>query len=185
MKRQEIERYFSNLAGNAFIMKIRNIQIRIEEYETENSLEKLDKNLLALAQEAIKGSYAPYSEFRVGVALMLENGEVIQGSNQENAAYPSGLCAERVAIFHAKSKYPDLKVKSIAITASSDNFVTRSPITPCGACRQVIAETESRQNDKIRIIMKGQEGIVQAVDGIENLLPLMFKEEQLKKSKRK
>ena len=103
--------------------------------------------MLQHAQEAIEGSYAPYSEFRVGAAVLLENGEVIKGSNQENAAYPSGLCAERVAIFHAKSKYPDLKVKSIAITAASDNFITKSPITPCGACRQVIAETESRQNE--------------------------------------
>jgi len=166
-------------------MKIRNINIQIEEFESKESLDKREVELLEKAQEAIKGSYAPYSEFRVGVALLLDNGEIIQGSNQENAAYPSGLCAERVAIFHAKSKYPNLKVKSIAITASSDNFVTRSPITPCGACRQVIAETESRQNDKIRIIMKGQKGIVQAVNGIENLLPLMFKEEQLKKSKKK
>ena len=166
-------------------MKIRNINIQIEEYETEKSLEKQESVLLAMAQQAIKGSYAPYSEFRVGVAILLENGEVLKGSNQENAAYPSGLCAERVAIFHAKSIYPDIKVKSIAITAASDNFITKAPVTPCGACRQVIAETESRQNDKVRIIMKGQEGIVQAVNGIENLLPLMFKEEQLKKSRRK
>lgn len=166
-------------------MKIRNINIQIEEYDHTDLLKQPEAQLLEQAQEAIEGSYAPYSEFRVGAAVLLENGEIIKGSNQENAAYPSGLCAERVAIFHAKSKYPDLKVKSIAITAASDNFITRSPITPCGACRQVIAETESRQNEKIRIIMKGQEGIVQAVNGIENLLPLMFKEEQLKKSKRK
>jgi cytidine deaminase len=166
-------------------MKIRNINIQIEEYDSAESLKQPEAQLLEHAQEAIAGSYAPYSEFRVGAAVLLENGEVIKGSNQENAAYPSGLCAERVAIFHAKSKYPDIKVKSIAITATSDNFITKSPITPCGACRQVIAETESRQNEKIRIIMKGQEGIVQAVNGIENLLPFMFKEEQLKKSKRK
>jgi len=166
-------------------MKIRNINIQIEEYDTPVSLKKPEADLLRQAQEAIEGSYAPYSEFRVGAAVLLENGEVIKGSNQENAAYPSGLCAERVAIFHAKSKYPGLKVKSIAITAASDNFITKSPITPCGACRQVIAETESRQNGKIRIIMKGQEGIVQAVNGIENLLPFMFEEEQLKKSKKK
>jgi cytidine deaminase len=166
-------------------MKIRNINIQIEEYDHSGLLKKPELHLLNQAQQAIEGSYAPYSEFRVGAAVLLENGEIVKGSNQENAAYPSGLCAERVAIFHAKSKYPDLKVKSIAITAISDNFVTKSPITPCGACRQVIAETESRQNEKIRIIMKGQEGIVQAVNGIENLLPFMFKEEQLKKSKRK
>ncbi len=166
-------------------MKIRNINIQIEEYDSAESLKQPEAQLLEHAQEAIAGSYAPYSEFRVGAAVLLENGEVIKGSNQENAAYPSGLCAERVAIFHAKSKYPGLKVKSIAITAASDNFITKSPVTPCGACRQVMAETENRQNEKIRIIMKGQEGIVQAVNGIENLLPFMFNEEQLKKSKKK
>jgi cytidine deaminase len=166
-------------------MKIRNINIQIEEYDSAESLKQPEAQLLEHAQEAIAGSYAPYSEFRVGAAVLLENGEVIKGSNQENAAYPSGLCAERVAIFHAKSKYPGLKVKSISITAASDNFITKSPVTPCGACRQVMAETENRQNEKIRIIMKGQEGIVQAVNGIENLLPFMFNEEQLKKSKKK
>ncbi len=166
-------------------MKIRNINIQIEEYDHTDSLRQEEAHLLEQAQEAIEGSYAPYSEFRVGASVLLENGEIIKGSNQENAAYPSGLCAERVAIFHAKSKYPNLKVKSIAITAASDNFITKFPITPCGACRQVMAETESRQNEKIRIIMKGQEGIIQAVNGIENLLPFMFKEEQLKKSKKK
>lgn len=164
-------------------MKIREINIQIEEYNDASLLNESERALLKHAQDAIKGSYAPYSEFHVGAAILLENGEIIKGSNQENAAYPSGLCAERVAIFHAKSKYPELKVKAIAITASSDNFITKSPITPCGACRQVIAETESRQHEKVRIIMKGQEGIVQVVNGIENLLPLMFKEDQLKKSK--
>lgn len=164
-------------------MKIREINIQIEEYNDASLLNESERALLKHAQDAIEGSYAPYSEFHVGAAILLENGEIIKGSNQENAAYPSGLCAERVAIFHAKSKYPELKVKAIAITASSDNFITKSPITPCGACRQVIAETESRQNEKVRIVMKGQEGIVQVVNGIENLLPLMFKEDQLKKSK--
>ena len=166
-------------------MKIREINIQIEEYSDASLLKDWENALLNHALIAIDGSYAPYSEFHVGAAVLLENGEIIMGSNQENAAYPSGLCAERVAIFHAKSKYPELKVKAIAITASSDNFITKSPITPCGACRQVIAETESRQHEKIRIVMKGQEGLVQVVNGIENLLPLMFKEEQLKKSKQK
>jgi len=166
-------------------MKIREINIQIEEYSDASLLKDWENALLNQALIAIDGSYAPYSEFHVGAAVLLENGEIIMGSNQENAAYPSGLCAERVAIFHAKSKYPELKVKAIAITASSDNFITKSPITPCGACRQVIAETESRQHEKIRIVMKGQEGLVQVVNGIENLLPLMFKEEQLKKSKQK
>jgi len=166
-------------------MNIRKIHIRIEEYEETGQLKKEDQSLILKAREALKGSYAPYSEFHVGAAVLLENGEIILGSNQENAAYPSGLCAERVAIFHAKSKYPDVKVKAIAITSAADHFVTTTPVTPCGACRQVIAETENRQNEKIRIIMKGQEGIVQAVEGIENLLPLVFQEEKLKKASHK
>lgn len=165
-------------------MNIRKIQIQIEEYNDIKSLKEIDVSLLTHAQQALTSSYAPYSEFYVGAAVLLENGEVIKGSNQENAAYPSGLCAERVALFHAQSVYPDLKVKAIAITAAAEHFITRSPVTPCGACRQVMAETESRQNDKIRIIMKGQEGIIQAVNGIENLLPFVFQEENLKKSKR-
>ena len=164
-------------------MNIRKINISIEEYEDTGALSKEDLSLLQQAKEALKGSYAPYSEFHVGAAVLLENGVVVQGSNQENAAYPSGLCAERVAIFHAKSKYPDVKVKMIAITSAADNFVTTSPVTPCGACRQVIAEIESRQNKKIRIIMHGQNGLTQAVNGIENLLPLMFSEEKLKRIK--
>jgi len=165
-------------------MNIRKIQIQIEEYDDAGSLGKADLSLLTHAQKALSGSYAPYSEFHVGAAVLLENGKIIQGSNQENAAYPSGLCAERVAIFHAQSIYPDVKVKAIAITAEAEHFITKSPVTPCGACRQVIAETENRQNGKIRIIMKGQEGIIQAVNGIEHLLPLVFQEEKLKKSKR-
>lgn len=166
-------------------MNIKKIQIHIEEYNDADSLKKEDAGLLQQAQQALSGSYAPYSEFHVGAAVLLENGEIILGSNQENAAYPSGLCAERVAVFHAQSMYPDVKVKAIAITAAAEHFVTKSPVTPCGACRQVLAETESRQHSKIRVIMKGQEGIIQAVEGMENLLPLMFQEEKLKKSKRK
>jgi cytidine deaminase len=120
----------------------------------------------------------------VGAAVLLEDGTVVKGSNQENASYPLGLCAERVAIFHANSVYPDLKIVAVAITAKAQNFVTKTPITPCGACRQVMAEVENRQNNPIRIIMSGQEGVTQIVNGIENLLPLSFKEEQLKKKNR-
>ena len=129
------------------------------------------------------GSYAPYSNFHVGTALLLEDGEIIRGSNQENAAYPSGLCAERVAIFYANAKHPDKSIDSIAITVKADHFKTNGPVTPCGACRQVIAETEKRQNKKIRIIMKGDSGSTRIVDGIENLLPMMFHEEKLMKKK--
>lgn len=166
-------------------MKVRNIQIHFEEYQNNENLEGSDHILLSNAESALNSAYAPYSEFRVGAAVLLDNGELISGSNQENAAYPSGLCAERVALFHAKSKYPDSVIKAIAITAKSDHFDISHPVAPCGACRQVIAEVESRQNKEIRIIMRGNGGTTHIVNGISNLLPLMFKEENLKRSKSK
>ncbi len=166
-------------------MKIRNIKIEIEEYENTDSLPKQDREMLTSATQAIDGSYAPYSEFHVGAAALLDNGELILGSNQENAAYPSGLCAERVTLFYAKSQFPDAVVKTLAVTAKADHYEIDHPITPCGACRQVIAEVQNRQEEKIRVIMKGETGKVQVVNGIEHLLPLMFREEKLKRSRSK
>ena len=165
-------------------MKIKKINISYEEYENAEELSSSDSELIDEATTALEGSYAPYSGFHVGSALLLENGDVVKGSNQENAAYPSGLCAERVALFHANSEHPDKAIVSLAITVKADHFKSNGPIAPCGACRQVIAEIEERQNKKIRIIMKGENGNVRIVDGIENLLPLMFHEEKLKKSKK-
>ena len=165
-------------------MKVKNIQIHFEEYAEGEQLPSADLSLLNQARQAVNTSYAPYSEFRVGVAVLLENGHVVKGSNQENASYPLGLCAERVALFHAGSVYPDVKIVAIAITATAQHFVTKTPITPCGACRQVMAETENRQSAPMRIIMNGQQGVTQIVNGIENLLPLSFREEKLKKTKK-
>ncbi len=162
-------------------MKKKTININIFEYSEDEQLPKGDETLINEATKAIETSYAPYSQFNVGAAVLLENGEIIRGSNQENIAYPSGLCAERVAIFTAKAKYPKMAIKSIAITAYTENFEINTPITPCGACRQVIAETEMRQNKKIKILMKGHSGSTLSVDGIESLLPLVFHEEKLKK----
>ncbi len=164
-------------------MKVKNIKLSFEEYAEGEQLPINDSNLLAEARQAANNSYAPYSDFHVGAAVLLENGMVVRGSNQENASYPLGLCAERVAIFHANSAFPDIKILAVAITAKAQNFVTKSPITPCGACRQVMAETENRQSHPIRIVMMGQKGVTQIVDGIENLLPLSFREEKLKKMK--
>jgi len=162
-------------------MKIRNIKINIKEYTSKAELPKVDQDLIEKASGAIKASYAPYSEFHVGAAILLNNGQVVTGSNQENSAYPSGLCAERVALFHAKHLYPEVGVSALAITAYADNFEIDHPVTPCGACRQVIAETQYRQTGKIKIILNGEKGVVQVIEGIENLLPLMFKEEKLKR----
>lgn len=162
-------------------MKNREIRIFIEEYAEEEQLPEKDQLLLTQAAQAMTSSYAPYSDFHVGAALMLHDGHIVSGSNQENAAYPSGLCAERVALFYAKSTFPDAVVSRMAITAYADHFIMDKPVTPCGACRQVLAETEKRQGAPIRIIMRGPTGVTQIVDGIENLLPLMFHEEKLKK----
>ena len=164
-------------------MEVKKLEIKIEQYDTPDELSADDKHLLNEAVKAVNGSYAPYSEFHVGASVLLENGVIVHGSNQENSAYPSGLCAERVALFYAKSKYPDVAVKAIAITAKSDHFVVNKPITPCGSCRQVIAETESRQKEKIKVIMSGQKGTVLITEGVSSLLPLVFMEDSLKKNK--
>jgi len=157
------------------------IKLEYFEYEEEKELTKEEQNLLNDAMEAVSRSYAPYSEFHVGAAVLLENGEVVCGSNQENAAYPSGLCAERVALFYANSKFPNVAVKALAITAKADHFPVETPLMPCGSCRQVIAETENRQQSKIKLIMKGATGPVQIMNGIDTLLPFTFYEKKLQK----
>lgn len=142
-----------------------------------NSLEELSKDIQDLMNEAIeirKKAYAPYSQFRVGAALLLDNGKIVLGSNQENAAYPSGLCAERVAIFHAGSVYPEAKILKIAITAASDTNQTKAPIPPCGSCRQSIAEYEIKQETPIEIYFMGEIGEVYKSASLKNLLPFMF-----------
>ncbi len=164
-------------------MKVKEIKINYEEYKEDEKLLSSDMDLVKEAEIALSGSYAPYSEFHVGAALLLANGKVVRGSNQENAAYPSGLCAERVALFYASSEFPDQPVVSLAITGKSDHFITTDPITPCGSCRQVIAETEKKQGSEIRVIMKGEKGVTRIVEGIDSLLPMVFHEEKLKKSK--
>ncbi|MCD4697798.1 MAG: cytidine deaminase [Bacteroidales bacterium] len=150
-------------------------------YDTPEDLSENDKQLLEQAINASKKAYAPYSNFRVGTAILLENGKIITGNNQENAAYPSGLCAERVALFYASSQYPDEPVKAIAVTAFSEDFDIFDPVTPCGSCRQVMAETEQRFENKIRVIMYGEKGKVYVTEEVSNLLPLMFHAEELKK----
>ncbi|MGK4569373.1 cytidine deaminase [Flavobacterium sp. 3HN19-14] len=138
---------------------------------------ELPEDIQSLMNEAIairKNAYAPYSKFRVGVALLLDNGKVVLGSNQENAAYPSGLCAERVAVFHAGAVYPEAKIIKMAITAASDSNTTAAPIPPCGACRQSIAEYEFKQDMPIEIYFMGEIGAIYKSDSLKNLLPFMF-----------
>ena len=148
--------------------------ISYKEYSSVKELSKEDELLLYEAAEATNGSYSPYSNFAVGAAVLLENGEIIQGSNQENAAYPVGLCAERVALFYASHKYPNIAVKAIAITAKSESHPVEDPIKPCGSCRQVMAETEYRSGQKMKIILKGESDRVIVFDETENLLPYSF-----------
>lgn len=143
-------------------------------YDTLQELSKDIQDLMNEAVEVRKKAYAPYSKFRVGAALLLDNGKIVVGSNQENAAYPSGLCAERVAIFHAGSIYPEAKIVKMAITAASDTNQTTAPIPPCGSCRQSIAEYEIRQETPIEIFFMGEIGEVYKSASLKNLLPFMF-----------
>ena len=162
-------------------MKLKNIQFNIEEYDSVNALPQADLRLMEYAEKAISKAYTPYSHYRVGAAIRLSNGEIFTGNNQENAAYPSGLCAERVALFYAKSQQPDETIEAIAITARSDDFIIREAVSPCGGCRQVMAEYQIQQSSPIRVIMKGEKGPVLAINSIEELLPLMFHAEELKR----
>jgi cytidine deaminase len=150
------------------------ISTTLEVYDGISELPLAIQNLMNTAIEARNNAYAPYSKFNVGTALLLDNNEVIIGSNQENASYPSGLCAERTAVYYAGAKYPKAKILKMAITASSQNQITDKPIPPCGACRQAIAEYEIKQNEPIEIYFMGAEGEVIKSDSLSNLLPLLF-----------
>jgi cytidine deaminase len=143
-------------------------------YDSVQELPIEIQNLMDQAIEIRKKAYAPYSKFRVGAALLLDNGKIVLGSNQENAAYPSGLCAERVAIFQAGAIYPENKILKMAISAASDTNPTNTPIPPCGSCRQSIAEYEIKQKTPIEIYFMGETGVVYKSDSLKNLLPFMF-----------
>ncbi len=147
------------------------------DFDVFESIQELPADVQNLMQEAVtirKTAYAPYSNFKVGAAILLSNGKIILGSNQENAAYPSGLCAERVAIYHAGSVYPEATILKMAISAASRSSTTDSPIPPCGACRQSIAEYEIKQKTPIKIYFMGEIGPIYKSDSLKNLLPLLF-----------
>lgn len=136
-------------------------------------LTEADRTLLQAAMDATKRSYAPYSKFSVGAAARLNNDVIVTGTNQENAAYPSGLCAERTTLFYANSQYPDQAVATLAVAARTERDFLDAPIPPCGACRQVILETEKRFNQPMRILLYGKEEVYE-VKSICDLLPLSF-----------
>jgi cytidine deaminase len=138
------------------------------------------QQLIKRAKDQVIKAYAPYSNFHVGAAVELENGEIFAGSNQENSAYPSGLCAERVAMFYANAQFPEVPVKAIAIAAFTNGVFVEMPITPCGSCRQVLLESEMRFEKDITILLYGSKEIY-LIKNVRQLLPLCFEKGSLNK----
>jgi len=155
------------------------IKIAFEQYGSLAELNTTDQNLCLEAVKAMANSHSPYSKFKVGAALRLQSGKIILGSNQENVAYPSGLCAERVALFHWGASYPNDPIETIAVTAHTDNFEIIKPVTPCGSCLQVMAEYEKKQGKPIKVILYCKDGPVWIATGIESFLPFLFFEDRL------
>jgi cytidine deaminase len=160
-------------------MQKHTVSFEIEVYESFEELSKEDKNLMTMAEKARDTAYAPYSNFQVGAAALLANGEIVIGSNQENASYPSGLCAERVAVFHAGAKYPEITIEKIAITANSHKKQVTTPAAPCGNCRQAMYEYENKQKQPIQVLLMGGIGNVYKCHSIKDILPLAFGSESL------
>ncbi len=151
------------------------IETKIYRIDSLEELNEEDRNLVLQAKEIVKKAYAPYSNFKVGTAILLANGKIITGNNQENAAYPSGMCAERVAMYYANSQYPEVPVKTIAISAFYKDDYIDTPIPPCGACRQVLLESELRFKQPIKLLLISKKHILR-IDNIKSLLPLNFDE---------
>jgi cytidine deaminase len=143
-------------------------------FSNSDELSLSEKELFSQAVDARKNAYAPYSQFNVGTSILLANGQIFQGNNQENAAYPSGMCAERVAIWNASSQFPNIPIKKIFISANTKNKSLDRPVPPCGACRQTIVEYESKQKENIEIFFTGETGNIIKADSISELLPLAF-----------
>ncbi|MGB6152811.1 MAG: cytidine deaminase [Pricia sp.] len=156
------------------VMQKQRVSFEMTVFDGLAELSEKDQVLMSKAVEARKNAYAPYSNFQVGAAVLLENGQVVIGNNQENACYPSGLCAERVAIFQAGALYPNVSIKAVAITATSKNYIVDTPAAPCGNCRQAMLEYETKQKKPIKILMMGQTGKVIECDAIADILPLGF-----------
>jgi cytidine deaminase len=162
----------------------REIKIQFKEYDRVSGLSAAYQALCAEAVKALQTSHSPYSKFRVGAALLLRSGKIIYGSNQENVAYPSGLCAERVALFNWGSNNPDDAIVAMAVTAQTDEFKLTRPTASCGACLQVMAECEKQQNSQIEYILFCNAGPAWLITGVESFLPFLFFEEGLLKGER-
>jgi cytidine deaminase len=161
-------------------MEKKKLTVSFEQYDDINKLSPQERNLLFDAMEASKSAYAPYSDFKVGAAVLLENKIVIKGNNQENAAYPSGLCAERVALFSASAQHPGIKIKAIAVAAFKGNETETRPASPCGACRQVMTEYEHLYKQDIRLIMMDSGNRIIVTENVTSLLPFLFSPDSLK-----
>ena len=160
-------------------MAEKKFEIIVNEYSSLEELTKSERILIREAMDASSRAYAPYSGFKVGAAVMTGDGSILKGNNRENAAFPSGSCAERTVINYTGANYPNEKIINIAICASIDGKFTEDPVSPCGSCRQLIAEEEERTGSKIDIILFGTKKIL-VVNGISNLLPLQFHKTNLK-----
>lgn len=162
-------------------MKKKNLCIDFYEVDNIEELSEKERELVETAKQMTFNSYAPYSEFYVGSAVLLENNKIVKGSNQENAAYPSGICAERVAVFSASSQYPDVVIKSIAVAARNPRQAMDYPISPCGSCRQVLLEFELKQKQPIRILLTGESGKIFIIEKAADLSPISFSADDLKR----
>ena len=160
-------------------MKTLELTSRITVYEDRYELPAEWQKLLEVAHEAAKKAYSPYSHFKVGAALLLNNGEIVTGNNQENAAYPSGLCAERTATFYASAQYPEIPFNKLAITAINPTEKLTKPVSPCGSCRQALLEYEQKFNQHIEVLLAGEEGEVYVLKSISDLLPFSFSSDYL------
>jgi cytidine deaminase len=155
-------------------MEKRQLHIAYLQYESPGDLPGQDQLLLESAKNALRLSYSPYSRFRVGAAALLTNGEIVEGANYENASYPLCLCAERAALAAAISKFPESPVQAMAVTVENNLQLVQRPATPCGACRQVLAETEIKNQQAIRLVLQGQTGPVWVFESSRDLLPFGF-----------
>ena len=154
-------------------MTNKEIKIEYMEYESVSQLSAADNEVATAAIEATGSAYAPYSRFNVGAAVMFEDGEIIKGSNQENAAYPSGICAERTALFYASASRPEKKMAAIAIAAAQNGDICKNPVTPCGACRQVMVQYQTKSGRPMKVILVGADK-VWVFDKVDDLLPFIF-----------
>ena len=153
---------------------IKKITTEYEQLDSWKDLSFEDHVLVEKAYEVMANAYAPYSKFKVGASLRLSNNQVVSGSNQENIAYPSGLCAERVALFYAGANFPNERVETLCIVAKGDLVPVETILSPCGSCRQVMIETEKRQEEKYRVILVSQNGATIIFKSALDLLPLAF-----------